>query len=361
VEKKPALRGGERLGSGQSLIVRVAALFVVVAGLKLSGEVILPFLVAMFLTFLTAPLVLWIERRLRWPAWAAVLVVVTSVLACLLVFSALLGSTVRDFKAAVPLYKARLIEQGGTMVAWLQDLGVDVTMADLYQSVEPGQIFNILGSTLNGILGALTNTATVVLILVFALFEVAGFSRKLRVAFAEPDVTIEQGGRIAREIQRYLGLKTLISIATAFTVTAWVWFMGVDFPLLWGVIAFFLNFIPTIGSIIAAIPACTVALVMLGPSEAGLVGLGYLLINAVWGNVVEPKVMGESLGLSALVVFVSLIVWGWIWGPVGMLLSVPLTMVVKIVLEEIEELRWVAVLLGPAPPDEKAGSPARSR
>jgi AI-2 transport protein TqsA len=124
--------------------------------------------------------------------------------------------------------------------------------------------------------------------------------------------------------------------------------MGVDFAVLWGLTAFLLNFIPNVGSILAAAPAVLVALVQLGAGPAAGLAAGYLAINMTMGNVIEPRLTGASLGLSPLVVIVSLIFWSWLWGPVGMLLSVPLTTVVKICLESREDLRPIAVLLGPA-------------
>ncbi|MCA9717047.1 MAG: AI-2E family transporter [Myxococcales bacterium] len=335
-------------------LVSLAALVIVIAGLKNSGDLVLPFLVALFLTFLSAPPVLALERR-RWPAWAAVSVVVVAVLTLLMGFSVLLGTTVRQFRKAVPIYRQRLLEQAETGVEWLKGLGVEVSIDDVLRGIEPGQVLDVLGSTLNGLLTALTNTTMVVLTLVFALLEVSGFPRKLRAGFSDPDSVLSQVGTIAHEIQRYLWLKTIISLLTGLTVVAWCSIMGVDFPLLWGVVAFFLNFIPMIGSIIAAIPACLVALVMDGPTSMAILGLGYIVINTFWGNMVEPKVMGDSLGLSPLVVFASLIIWEWIWGPVGMLLSVPLTMVIKIVFEQVEDLKWIAILLGSAPPREDDG------
>jgi len=127
----------------------------------------------------------------------------------------------------------------------------------------------------------------------------------------------------------------------------WCWILGVDFPVLWGLLAFLFNFIPNIGSILAAVPPVLLALVQFGIGRTLAVAGGYVAVNMVVGNVIEPMVFGRKLGLSNLVVFLSLVFWGWIWGPVGMLLSVPLTMVVKLALEHSEQYHWVAVLLGP--------------
>jgi predicted PurR-regulated permease PerM len=156
---------------------------------------------------------------------------------------------------------------------------------------------------------------------------------------------LEQIDQFLLSVNNYLAIKTLVSIATGIVVSIMLWAFGLDFPILWGVLAFLLNFIPNIGSIIAAVPAISLAILQLGPAQAGFIGLGYLTINTVMGNVVEPKYLGKGLGLSALVVFLSLIFWGWLLGTVGMLLSVPLTMILKIGLQSSAEGRWFAVLL----------------
>ena len=153
--------------------------------------------------------------------------------------------------------------------------------------------------------------------------------------------------RLSEKVQRYVELKALMSLGTALTVGLWVWIIGLDYPLIWGVLAFLLNFVPNIGSILAAAPAVLLAIVQLSWGGVMAVLAGYVVANVFWGNGVEPRIMGRDLGLSTLVVFLSLVFWGWILGPVGMLLSVPLTMTVKIALDANEDTRWIAVLLGP--------------
>jgi predicted PurR-regulated permease PerM len=152
-------------------------------------------------------------------------------------------------------------------------------------------------------------------------------------------------------VHDYVFLKAIVSAGTGVLISLLMWALGVDFPLLWGLIAFMFNFVPNIGSVIAAVPAVLLALVQHGVGVAAGVGVGYIAINLVVGNVIEPKLMGEKLGLSTLVVFLSLVFWGWLWGPVGMLLSVPLTVIVKIALEHSDDFRWVAILLGPSDDD----------
>ncbi len=143
-----------------------------------------------------------------------------------------------------------------------------------------------------------------------------------------------------------MGIKTVVSMATGLSAILVTWWIGLDFPLLWGMLAFLFNYIPAIGSIIAAVPAILMALVQLGIGEAGSTAIGFLAINMLFGNFIEPRLMGYGVGISPLIVFTGLVLWGWIFGPVGMLLSVPLTMTVKMALEADERTRWLAILIG---------------
>jgi len=138
----------------------------------------------------------------------------------------------------------------------------------------------------------------------------------------------------------------VISVVTGALLGVWTGLLGLDFAILWGILAFALNFIPTVGSIIAAVPPMILALVLFGPGHMFAVGAGFLVVNITLGNMLEPRIMGDQFGLSALVVFLSLVFWGWLWGPAGMLLSVPLTVTIHSVLAHNESTRWLAVLMG---------------
>ena len=179
------------------------------------------------------------------------------------------------------------------------------------------------------------------------MLEAAGFPDKWRLMRSNADDSLAEFSEAIGNIKRYMGIKTLTSLATGFLVVVLMLFVGVDYPLLWGLLAFLLNFVPNIGSIIAAIPAVIQVLVQLGFSAALVVAGGYLVINILIGTFIEPRYMGRGLGLSTLVVFLSLVFWGWVLGPVGMLLSVPLTITAKIALESHDDTRWVAIMLGP--------------
>jgi len=193
----------------------------------------------------------------------------------------------------------------------------------------------------------------VFLIMAFMLSEATVFPKKFRYILGVRGGDEDRFTKIATEIQSYLGIKTVVSLATGLALGIWAYAWDLDFPVLLGMIAFFLNYIPTVGSIIAAIPAVLLSVILYGTlGHAIVVAGGYIFVNMVVGNIIEPRWMGRSLGLSTLVVILSLLFWGWAWGPLGALLSVPLTVGVKILLENTEDLRWAAILLDKGPPPD---------
>jgi len=212
---------------------------------------------------------------------------------------------------------------------------------------------------LSSVGGLFANTFLILLTVIFMLLEASSLPGKLRAMLDDPEGSFGQLERVVDDIKRYMAIKAATSLLTGVAVALWLWAVGVDFPILWGTLAFFLNFVPNIGSFIAAVPAVLLAWIQLGTPGAVWSLIGYLVVNNLVGNFIEPRFMGRGLGLSSLVVFLSLVFWGWVLGAVGMFLSVPLTMTVKIALDAREETRWIAILLGPEiprNPQEKGGS-----
>jgi predicted PurR-regulated permease PerM len=245
-------------------------------------------------------------------------------------------------------------------IGWLESHGVEVPEQELSKWFNLSGVLDIVAGGLLTVTSLLSNLVLVLLTIAFLLLEAAGVSGKIQAAFGRPG-NAARLARIRTEVQHYLAIKTAISLATGILVTTGLAVIGVDFPLLWGLIAFLANFIPNLGSIIAAVPPLLLALIQFGFWPALGVAVFFLVINFVIGSLVEPTLMGRRLEISTLVVFLSLVFWGWVWGPVGMILSVPLTIIVKIMLENTEDLRWVAVILGssaqaPAPASKPAES-----
>ena len=218
--------------------------------------------------------------------------------------------------------------------------------SSLLEHFNPAMAMQLVANTLKGFGNVLTNSFLILLTVVFILFEASSFPSKLRHISADADATFSRFEQFSDKVKRYIGIKVGSSLLTSLLVGICLWLIGVDFVLLWSTLAFLLNFVPNIGSIIAAIPAILLALVQLGSGGAALTAAAYVAINMLVGNIIEPRFMGRGLGLSTLVVFLSLVFWGWLLGPVGMLLSVPLTITIKMAFESYPDTHWLAILLG---------------
>ena len=363
----------QRRDAGLRFLVAAACVVIVIAGLRAAAALILPFLIAVFLAVVNVPLMNWLVR-LRVPKPLAVLLTVLAAASVIGILVALLAQSVNQLTEVIPRYRERLDELGTSVTALGAALGLPVeTWREEWRSVSLaafgtvdtigaiiGNTGAIVGNAVRTVGSFLSNAFLVFLTVVFILFEAAGFTAKIRLAFGAGPDQFGHLGRISAQIQTYLVTKAAVSAATGLVIGTWVAIMGLDFPLLWGVVAFMFNFIPTLGSIFAAVPAVSLAVLQpgLGPGSAVVIAAGYLVVNVVFGNVIEPTLLGRRLGLSTLVVFASLVFWGWVWGPVGMLFSVPLTMVVKIALENTADLRWLAVMLDANPAVSARKAPA---
>ncbi len=345
-------------GPGARFLVVLASAVVVVAGLRAGAPFLLPFFLAFFLAILSIPIMVWLQRRGVPPPLAIFLAVLVDI-GVLAVVVLLASQSVADFQERLPRYAARLQTLFDSWVAALQERGVPANQYLSDEFISANAIMDFVGGLLGRVAVFLSNTLIVILVMVFILAEATIFPKKFQVILGEADVEMGRFHKITGEVLEYLAIKTLVSLATGVCIGSWAWIMGLDFPILLGLIGFVLNYVPTIGSIIAAVPAILLALIQFGGvGPALLVTLGYMVINVVFGNLIEPHMLGRRLGLSTLVVILSLIFWAWAWGPVGALLAVPLTMVVKIMLENTQDLRWVAVLLDKSAPEPAITTPA---
>lgn len=330
----------------RNAVVSFAAVVVIVYGMQFAKDLLVPFLVALFLALITVRPMLWMESK-RVPTVLAALIIVTLIMAILSVVGTIVGRSIAEFTASLPSYQARLNMIIGDAVQFgVERLGIDGMSADLRDMLNPGTAMALAARFLNGLRGLLTDVFLITITIIFMLLEASSVRTKVEAAFGQAEETLGRQRVFLQNLGRYLGIKTVVSLATGFLAWLLTWLIGLDFPLLWGLLAFLLNYVPTIGSIIAAIPAILLALIQLGPGEAIATMIGFIGINVLFGNILEPRIMGYGVGLSPLVVFVGLIFWGWVLGPIGMLLSVPLTMTLKLALEYDESTRWIAIFLG---------------
>lgn len=332
-----------------NLTLTLAALVIIIAGMRAGAGLLVPIMLSLFIAVVCSAPVQWLHERglgIRLSVWLT-LIVLGGLIGLL---GLLLVNSFGTFVDALPGIEDKLYQYYLSMLDSLASMGLAIDTTRLAELVNSEQV----GGWIPGLLGQLGNlmmqSVVVGMMVLFLMFETLNFRDKLSRALANPAPSLARFGEFSQTLKRYLAVKTVISLVTGVLVWIACQVMGVDFPLLWAVLAFALNYIPNIGSAIAAVPPVLLVLVSPdgGMAQALLLSLVYLVINFVMGNLIEPRVMGRALGLSTFVAFLSLVVWGWILGVVGMLLSVLLTMTLKIALDSHPQTRWIAHLLGPA-------------
>jgi predicted PurR-regulated permease PerM len=336
---------------GSRFLMIAAAFVIIIWGINLAQSALASFLVAVFLAVIGTPPVLWLERK-RVPSLVAVLLVVAGMIAILMIIGGLVGTSLSNFTGDLPSYQQRIQKEVLALDALLVKKGIPAMEKILLEYVNPGGVMNLTARLLAGVGSALSNIVLILLTVAFILFEASSFPVKLRAVLGDPRQAFPQFTRFVDDIERYVVIKTFISLATGILIGIWLSILGVGFPILWGFLAFLLNYVPSIGSTVAAIPAVLLAFIQLGIGRALMATAGYMAVNFILDNVIEVRLMGRKLGLSTLVVFLSLVFWGSLLGPVGMVLCIPLTMTLKFACENNEGTRWIAVLLGPETPAE---------
>ncbi|MBM6605300.1 AI-2E family transporter [Enterobacteriaceae bacterium RIT814] len=335
--------------NGLKIVIMLGMLVIVLAGIRFAADIIVPFILALFIAVVLNPLV---QRmvRLRVPRVLAISLLIGVIILGMVLLLAYLGSSLNELARTLPVYRDSLLAPLQRLDPWLHRVGIDVSIEQLQTFIDPNAAMTLVTNLLTQLSNAMTSIFLLLLTVVFMLIEVPQLPAKLQPLMARPAEGMGAIQRALDSVTHYLVLKTAISVVTGLVVWGMLTLLEVRFAFVWGLLAFALNYIPNIGSVLAAIPPIVQVLAFSGFYDALIVLSGYLLINLVFGNILEPRMMGRGLGLSTLVVFLSLIFWGWLLGPVGMLLSVPLTIMVKIALEQTAGGQSIAVLLSDVQP-----------
>jgi predicted PurR-regulated permease PerM len=328
----------------QSPLIHMASLVVILVGMRAAASIITPFLLALFISVIGVSPLAWLKKK-GIPNVLAVVIVIVIMLTFLLLLGGITGTSIASFSQNLPSYesKLRLLEEN--WFGSLNRFGVEFHSGNILNSFDTRKVLSFTANVLNGVGNLMSTSVLIMLTVFFILLEASSLPLKIRLTSSNPEADNEKFKKVIHGVRHYLSIKTLTSLSTGVLVWTWLSILGIDYPILWGLIAFLMNYIPNIGSLLAAIPAVLLALVQLGPWSAIWTGAGYLVINLVIGSIIEPKIMANGLGLSTLVVFVSLVFWGWLLGIVGMFLSVPLTMIAKIYFEANPMTKWIAVYL----------------
>ncbi len=336
---------------GLRILISAAAFVIIIAGVNLAQSVIVLILISIFLAILGAPAVLWLKKK-HIPSILAVFIVMAVMIIILILISAQIGTSISNFSNELPLLQSSIREQVIELSVFLRSKGFSGTQKILLDYINPEAVMKFTAGLLTGLSSVLSDVILVLLTVTFTLLEISSFPQKLRAILGDPEQVFPRFTKFIVDMKRYMIIKTMINLAAGILIAVWMEILGVQFPVLWGFLAFLLHYIPNIGAIIAAIPPALLALVQIGIGSALLVVTGNILIGFLIGNVIEPRLMGRRLGLSTLVVFLSLIFWGSLLGLIGAILCIPLTMALKYAFESNESTQWIAVLLSSEKSDE---------
>ena len=339
------MNGAVKTAAKAPALLILASFIVVVAGMKAASAILVPFFLAVFIAVVCTPPLFWLQRKGVPKVFALVIMLAVILLAGIL-FAALIGPPLSDFLKSLPDYQEKLSAHITTLLTWLRENGVNIPAKEVPRTLHPGWVMDLAGGIFAGLSSVLANGFLILLTVVFILMEVADLPQKLRAVLKNPERSLSTIEKFSQSAKRYLVIKTLISAGEGLVIWGWLLILGVDYPVLWGILSFLLNYVPNIGAIIAALPVALLALVQLGVGSSLLTLLGFIVVNMILGNIIEPKLMGKGLSLSTLVVFLSMVFWGWVLGPIGMILSVPITSLVKIALESYDETKGLAFMLG---------------
>ncbi|HHJ10970.1 MAG TPA: AI-2E family transporter [Bacteroidetes bacterium] len=327
-----------------SVLWILASLVIVLAGIKVASNIIVPFLMALFIVIIFKPFANALQKK-GVPGWLSLAVILLFILVFIGLLVTMITVSVQNFSDRIPFYNEKLIIYRDQLIMLSQKFGMHIDQQQLNNFFDPAKIMGFVGIALKSFSDILSNGLLILLTIVFIFIESNIFNAKLKF-IARDEKKLKYIHEINEQLNHYMLIKSITSASTGIILGGALAIAGIDYALLWGVVAFMLNYIPSIGSLIAAIPPIILTLVQFGLPESIAVTLLYVAINFLIGSVIEPRVMGRGLGLSVLIVFLSLIFWGWILGPVGMFLSIPITLVIKIILHSQPETRWISIILG---------------
>ncbi|MGJ8677009.1 MAG: AI-2E family transporter [Akkermansiaceae bacterium] len=344
------------------VMLLLASATLVLFGCYFARDFFIPVSLAFFLAAVSFPITNWLREH-RIPRFFAVLTTVLVVFAFLSGIMVVAFLLINDLAAdeRMELYGKRMYDIALEFGVQLEEWKIEGAEEEIKKILTVELIRDFfesnIASLLSSVLEVVKNSFIVLILLVFMLGEARVFGRRFEAIVAARGPNLQRMLSATHDIQKYLAIKTLVSIGTGVLAGLLCWLANVDFPLLWGILAFALNYIPAVGSIIAGIPPVILALLIHDIQHAAVVGVGYLVINGFLGNFLEPALLGRRFGLSTVVVVISVLFWGFIWGPVGMLLAVPLTMLMKVALDNSYELRWLGVAIS----QEKKGAHERDK
>ena len=327
----------------QMSLISIACVVIILAGLKAAQTIVVPFLLAIFITVLVSPLVLYVQK-LRVGRVFSFLLVTFAFVAIMVFFGSVIFDAIKEFSARLPELQAKFNDVLQGISTRLVSFGVEFDVQGL--GVDPNEVAAQI-STLLRKTGSIVSTGFFIFIMVsFMVFESSMMDEKIRYFSQRSHATHTFVKKFASNLKKYLLIKTIASACTGALIGLGLWTLGVPYAALWGILAFVLNFIPTIGSIVAVFPTLFVTLSTMDISYSVWTIAIYLAVNVAIGNIIEPRFLGQGLGLSTISVLAGLLLWGFVLGIGGLFLAVPLTMSIQIALASNDKTKSIATLLG---------------
>ena len=336
------------------VMLLLAALVVVFVGMRLAAPILNPIFFSVVLALLFSPIYAWVRRR-GVPTPLALVIMLVGLTILFLGIAGIMGISIARFSGDIGSYTGKLNDQLDNIQSLTKSLGV--SQADLHKALSPSALTGAIGAILSGVADFLSNLFLILIIVLFLLAEGPAMMNRLRASTTTDHPQVERLTVFGHSVIRQLGLRAIVNLATAAGVTILLLVLRVDFPLMWGVLAFFLSFIPWIGLPLAVAPAVVLALAEHGLTSALLVIAGVIVINILAENALSPMLMGRGLSISPTVLFLGFIFWAWLLGGPGAFLAAPLTIFLILMLETFPETRWLANVMGMAAPEPDAPEP----
>ena len=345
IQKIESMKNNNSNTKQHSAVIIIASFVIILAGVMYSESMITQILMALFISIICAQPISWLQKK-KVPQGIAVTIVFVGITVVVIGFGQLIGSSLSSFSENAPKYEENLQEIGIAVFQFAENKGINISPDEMMKLFDPSKVMKITAGFLGQLGGLMGNAFTIFFLVLFLLMELDSFPIKAKAIVKGSTASLAFLNTIGNSIRHYLSIKTMTSLLTGVLIWISLAIIGVDYAIIWALIAFLLNYIPNIGSIIAAIPAILFSIIQLGFGGVIWTIIVFAAVNLIIGNIVEPKMMGKGMGLSTFVVFVSLLFWGFILGSVGMFLSVPLTMAIKIMLEQDAKTASIAIFLG---------------
>src|SRR5215212_7070285 len=336
------------------VMLGLAATVIVFVGMRLAAPILDPILFAVVLALLFSPIYAWLRRR-RVPTPLALVIMLVGLTLLFAAISGILGVSIARFSGDITSYTGKLNDQLDNIQSLTKSLGV--SKADLHKALSPSALTGAIGAVLSGVADFLSNLFLILIIVLFLLAEGPAMMSRLRASTGEDHPQVARLTVFGHSVIRQLGLRAIVNLVTGAGVTVLLLVLRVDFPLMWGVLAFFLSFIPWIGLPLAVAPAVVLAFAEHGLTNALLVIAGVTVINMLAENALSPMLMGRGLSISPTVLFLGFIFWAWLLGGPGAFLAAPLTIFLILMLDTFPETRWLANVMGMGGPEPEAPDP----